>query len=156
MMSKSLEYQQTHSKDEIIMLLIFVDWDYGIPRGFEIDVLSSCHAWRSVDFRTKMNIKQVIVIIHTNAGPKLLTLLPFLCHELYSGNVCQSQWVLDGVHHSVIVQSKGFVFYSFLMLWVSGHDSLRYDLQFIWSWMKRSEALSKQTISCDVMLPCTS
>jgi len=34
-----------------------------------------------------MNIKQVIVIIHTNAGPKLLTLLPFLCHELYSGNV---------------------------------------------------------------------
>ena len=29
---------------------------------------------------------------------------------------CQRQWVLDGVHHSVIVQSKGFVFYSFLML----------------------------------------
>jgi len=44
MMSTSSECQQTHSKDEVIMLLIFVDSDYGIPRGFEIDVLSSCHA----------------------------------------------------------------------------------------------------------------
>lgn len=77
MMSTSSECQQTHSKDEVIMLFIFVDSDYGIPHGFEIDVLSS--TWRSVDFGTKMNIKQVIVIIHTNAGQ----LHPFPCVVIF-------------------------------------------------------------------------